>query len=89
MTELNKVVRIVQFIVRFALSKTRVCYLVSFGLSTGKDCNAALRFRKLFQTKEECTKGYEVSRWHLLETLVTLDVSCQTKERLKKRIGQK
>ena len=33
----------------------------------GKIVTAALRFRKLFQTKEECTKGYEVSRWHLLD----------------------
>jgi hypothetical protein len=36
-------------------------------VSTGKDCNVALRFRKLFQTKEERTKEYEVSRWHLLD----------------------
>jgi hypothetical protein len=33
----------------------------------GKIVTVALRFRKLFQTKEERTKEYEVSRWHLLD----------------------
>ena len=54
-------------ILRFALSNIRICIQSAWIVSTGKDYNAWLRFRKLFHTKEEGTKEFEAGRWQLLE----------------------
>lgn len=44
-----------------------IILLVPARVEQGKDYNAWLRFRKLFHTKEESTKEFEVRRWQLLE----------------------
>ena len=49
-------------------------------VSTGKDYNAWLRFRKLFHTKEHCTKEFEVRRWHLLDLGHAEPLSIQKKD---------
>ena len=57
-------------------------------VSTGKDYNAWLRFRKLFHTKEESTKEFEARRWQLLDLDHAEPLSIQKKD-WRRLIGQK